>query len=153
MKELKEAILNCACSYFDVKKEDILNKNLHTANVVYPRKVIARLLEEQGVKRTDIGVFLKTGERTKVIYYLKKINGTIDVGDRAVLQDLQTIREMVGGRLERQLVQVDGQRVEILYQIVEKNIHIKDISCKNVVSLLHSLQADNALKSLSKFIS
>lgn len=149
---MEQAILNCVCTYFGVSKEDILNKDISKQAVVYPRKLIAYLLAEQGMKRTMIGVFLKTGERTKVIYYIKKIKGMADVGDRQVLQDLQTIREMVGGEKERAVLSIGKQRVEIFYQNIEKKIHIKDISCKNVVSLLENLNGEQVLNNLSNLI-
>ena len=149
---IKEAILNCTCTYFGVKKEDVLNKDISVSKIVYPRKIIAYLLKEQGIPRTQIGVFLHTGERTKVIYYIKKVQDMLDVGDKQVLQDIQTIREIAGGETERQVLNVGGQRVEILYQTVEKKIHIKDISCKNVVSLLNNLNDKSVFNKLSNLI-
>ena len=149
---IESAILNCTCTYFGVSKEDVLNKNISRGNIVYPRKIVAYLLAEKHMPKTLIGVFLHTGERTKVIYYIKKIQGMIDVGDKQVLQDIQTIREMAGGEIERQVLNIGGQRVEILYQTVEKKINIKDISCKNVVSLLESLNGQIILNRLSNLI-
>lgn len=148
---MEQVILNSVCTYFGVSREDVLNKDISRQKIVYPRKIIAYLLSEQHMKRTLIGVFLHTGERTKVIYYIKKIQDMIDIGDKRVIQDIQTIREMVGGEKERAIVHVNCQRVEILYQVVEKKINIKDIYCKNVVSLLQYLGEDN-LNKLSNLI-
>ena len=149
---IKEAILNCTCTYFGVKKEDVLNKDISVSKIVYPRKIVAYLLKEQGISRTQIGVFLHVGERTKAVYYIKKIQDMIDVGDRQVLRDTQTINELAGGETKLQTLTIGGQRVEILYQTVEKKIHIKDISCKNVVSLLNNLNDKSVFNKLSNLI-
>ena len=149
---IKEAILNCTCTYFGVKKEDVLNKDISVANIVYPRKIAAYLLSERGIQRTQIGVFLHTGERTKVVYYIKKIRDMIEVGDKQVLRDTQTINELAGGETKLKTLNIGDQRVEILYQTVEKKIHIKDISCKNVVSLLNNLKDKSVFNKLSNLI-
>lgn len=149
---MEQAILNSTCTYFGVRKEDVLNKDISRQKIVYPRKIIAYLLAENKMKRTLIGVFLHTGERTKVIYYIKKIQDMVDVGDKQVIQDLQTIREIVGGEKERAITHINNQRVEILYQVVEKKINIKDIYCKNVVSLLENLNGEQVLNNLSNLI-
>ena len=149
---IESAILDCTCKYFNVSKEDVLNKNISRGRIVYPRKIVAYLLAERKMPKTLIGVFLHVGERTKVIYYIKKIQDLVDIGDQKVLRDMQTIREVAGGVMERKVLHLGGQRVEILYQTVEKKINIKDISCKNVVSLLENLNDTSVFNKLSNLI-